>query len=409
MKESYPYDILHLDLRKKMHDLPDLKKDKAYYLVFWWNSIPLGELYLTPGESKEDLSRKILHSIRPSLHQYISDKNIVEDLNDLAQLSKHFPVDEKILINSITTKDVSVIICTRNRAEQLKICLSSLMELASKPSEMIVVDNAPIDDSTKIVVGGFPSVKYVIEERRGLDIARNTGIRTANHSIVAYVDDDVKVHPQWISEVSASFDRDDIAAMTGLVLPASLNNEAQLIFEKHWPFNRGYVERIFGDNYFKMTLRAGPPTWEIGAGANMAFRRNIFEKIGYFDERLDVGAAGCNGDSELWFRILKNNFSIRYNPRAVVYHEHRTEMKALKKQLFNYMKGFTAAALIQQRQEKKSGYRRRIFGSLPKFYLGLIFKGFPNYSFRHRTIFSEMSGMIAGLGYYLRNRNKKSF
>jgi len=386
MTETYPYKILHIDLSKTKPEFVALEKDAAYYLVLWWDSVPLGEIYLEKNESKEDLATKIAAAIKVPKDQYTEEKT-----------------------NIASSNDVSVIICTRNRSDQLRLCLSSLMELTEKPAEVIVVDNAPMDDSTKMVASEFTFVTYVVEPRPGLDIARNAGIKAARSSIVAYVDDDVRVHPNWLSQVAASFENEEIMAMTGLVLAASLDTEAQQIFEKHWPFNRGYVEKTYGTDYFKKTLRAGPPTWEIGAGANMAFRRSIFEKVGYFDERLDVGAAGCNGDSELWFRILKNGYSIFYNPRAVVYHFHRTEMHALKKQLFNYMKGFTTAALIQQQQTKTAGYRRRLFGSLPKFYLQLLVKAFPNYKFRNRTIISEIKGMIAGFRYYLKNKNKKAY
>ena len=57
--------------------------------------------------------------------------------------------------------------------------------------------------------------------------------------------------------------------------------------------------------------------WKVGAGANMAFRRNVFDLVGLFDERLGAGAAGCSEDSEIWYRILANQLQIRYEPRAV--------------------------------------------------------------------------------------------
>jgi GT2 family glycosyltransferase len=87
----------------------------------------------------------------------------------------------------------------------------------------------------------------------------------------------------------------------------------------------------------------------------MAFRKTVFEKAGLFDERLDAGAAGCNGDSEMWFRILACGGQIVYDPLPVVYHRHRTDMKQFKRQIFNYMRGFTAAALIQHKQKPKEG------------------------------------------------------
>jgi glycosyltransferase involved in cell wall biosynthesis len=277
--------------------------------------------------------------------------------------------------------------------------------MACAPKEVIVIDNAPKTDDTKNIVSRFPNVVYYKEPRPGLDIARNAGIAQATCPIVAFVDDDVTVHPHCFYWTWKTFGDNSIGAMTGLVLAAELQTEAQYIFEKEWRFNRGYQDKIYDREFFNSTLSYGPPVWQIGAGANMAFRKSILQSTGNFDERLDVGAAGCNGDSELWFRILAKGFSIAYNPRAVVEHEHRKEMQALKKQLFSYMRGFTVAALIQQKFCRDAGYKRHLFVRLPKWYLKELGKGFPKYRMRYATIFSEIRGMFSGLLFYSKHKN----
>jgi cellulose synthase/poly-beta-1,6-N-acetylglucosamine synthase-like glycosyltransferase len=222
--------------------------------------------------------------------------------------------------------------------------------------------------------------------------------------VIAFVDDDVFVHPLWVYRVWETFQNPDIAAMTGLVIAAGLDTEAQLIFEKHWSFNRGYSDKIYDSNFFKSTLSKGPPVWGIGAGANMAFRKMIFEKAGYFNELLDAGAAGCNGDSEMWFRILLKGYTIYYNPRAVVHHEHRKEIKALKKQIFYYMRGFTAAALTQQKQAPESGYTQKL-KNFSRHYGVLLIKQFPHYRFQYKTSQAEIRGILSGLIFYRKHRN----
>lgn len=275
------------------------------------------------------------------------------------------------------------------------------------PKEIIVVDNAPTDSSTKEVVGLFPEVIYHLEPRAGLDIARNAGIKRATASIVAFMDDDIKAGPYSIYEIAKTFEQTCHAAMTGLVIASELESEAQLLFEQEWSFNRGYIDRVYDRAFFERHLSAGPPVWDIGAGANMAFRKAALEETGYFDERLDVGAAGCNGDSEIWFRILAKGYTIAYNPRSVVYHQHRKDLKGLQRQLFNYMKGFTVAALIQQQLVKEAGYKRQLFRVLPRWYFHLMAKGFPKYEGRYQTVFSEMKGIISGLFYYRKHKNNK--
>lgn len=135
----------------------------------------------------------------------------------------------------------------------------------------------------------------------------------------------------------------------------------------------------------------------------MAFRKSIFEETGYFNEYLDVGAAGCNGDSEMWYRILAKGKSIAYNPRAITYHEHRKDLEELKKQIFNYMRGYTVAALLQQKMSPAAGYKRDIFRRLPRYYFSLLKKGFPYKGDKFYTMFAEMKGILSGLKYYRKN------
>src|SRR5260221_3341685 len=61
---------------------------------------------------------------------------------------------------------VSVVVCTRNRPDQLELCLASLLELATEPTEIVVVDNAPSDDRTRRVCERLP-VRYVLEPLPG--------------------------------------------------------------------------------------------------------------------------------------------------------------------------------------------------------------------------------------------------
>jgi glycosyltransferase involved in cell wall biosynthesis len=393
----YPYHIIHSHVDRDEIAPPDVTSNAAY-VVYWWKEVPLGELFIQQGTkfSPAEYLQKLTAAIEPALQNY--------GVTNAESLDKIFPdVDLPASVN------VSLIICTRNRPLQVKTCLESLSKLPCAPAETIVVDNAPSDDQTKNIVSSFSNVTYCLEPRPGLDIARNTGIRAAKSPIVAFVDDDVTVHPHCVYQTWKTFEDPAIGAMTGLVLAAELKTEAQYIFEKEWRFNRGYLYKVYDSQFFNSTLKWGPPVWQIGAGANMAFRKSILEHTGLFDERLDVGAAGCNGDSELWFRILEKGYSIAYNPLAIVAHEHRREMQALQKQLFNYMRGFTAAALIQQKLRRDAGYYRHIFLRLPKWYLKELAKGFPGYRMRYATIFSEIRGMIAGMLYYRKHKNNKQY
>lgn len=402
------YNIHHINLANPVSQFLTNEKDGKYY-VFWFNDIALGHLFVEPGQklSQQQLHFKISEQIAPTL-QFYSDKT---EAFDWKGWLKNNPVEEwQQKINNVFKTQlhvsfpykvpVSIVICTRNRAKLLETCLTGLQNLSCIAEEIIVVDNNPDDNSSQEVVEKFTNVTYVRESRKGLDIARNTGLLKSTKPIVAYTDDDVVVHPLWLHHIWETFKNEDVGAMTGLVIASSLDTEAQAIFEKHWSFNRGYIDKFYDNKFFEATLQKGPPVWEIGAGANMAFRRSAFDSAGIFDELLDVGAAGCNGDSEMWFRILKHGYTIHYNPRAIVFHEHRKDIKGLKHQIFYYMRGYAAAALTQQNLQLDSGYKNHIYNVFPKYYFNHVWRGFPFYKGRRKTVFQEIRGVISGLLFY---------
>ena len=404
------YIIHHLDLATDVRPIQDVRH-LAHYCVFWYRSIPLGESYLhfeKPITARQ-FWEECLRVVSPALLKYALSSGYAGELSKIQpDLEAIREVCERVLTfvhpSEPQQVDISVVICTRDRAGYLRNCLEHLRSQYAAPVEIIVVDNASLSDDTRAVAESL-DVRYVREDRPGLDIARNTGARAAKGSIVAYTDDDTKPDPYWTYRVFESFRDPSTAGMTGLVIAASLETEAEVIFEKFWPFNRGYVKKMYDEHFFSAFLNDGPPVWEIGAGANMAFRKQVFEETGYFDERLDVGAAGCSGDSELWYRILACGFSIQYNPQAVVYHSHRKSIPGLRRQLYSYMRGFTVAILIQYQRFGHRGNIQHLF-KVMRYYLHLLKRGFPYYHFQYKTLFSEIRGILSGFVYYLRHKNR---
>lgn len=297
---------------------------------------------------------------------------------------------------------VSVVICTRDRPRELTSCLAALREQSRVPDEVIVVDNAPKDAAVERLARASGAV-YVCEPRPGLDIARNAGARRATGDIIVYTDDDVLPHRRWLERMVCAFADARIDAATGLVLPAELETEAQLHFERYWSFCRG-LERIdFGREFFAMDRRYGCPAWEIGAGASMAFRRSCFKTAGWFDERLDVGAAGCSGDSEYWHRILSVGGVIRYEPFAVAFHVHRRDIDGLRRQLRAYMRGHAAALLVQYERTGNLGNLRRVLLTTPSWYARRALRAaVGGRRARDRFLWDEIAGYASGVWFYLR-------
>lgn len=418
--------IRHVDLSGVVAPL-EVADGRGYYLVFWYDELPLGDCYVRAEELP--MSSATLLNLASSIAVdavgtrlfgasfssamppgSISDAT-APTLNavEIAQLSR--PLEASLAQAEEVGKEqrretISIVICTRDRPEYLEQCLLSLRTLDEKAAEIIVVDNAPTTDQTRKLASGCPGVRYVHEPRPGLDVARNRAVRESTGSIVAFVDDDVRIHPCWLRRIRNSFLDSRVQAVTGLVLPQLLETESQILFETEWTFNRGFSRKVFGSAFFASTRDRGVPVWDIGAGANMAFRRSAFARFGYFDERLDVGAAGCSGDSEYWFRILAEGGVCVYEPGAVVFHAHRPTMEGLEHQLFNYIRGHVAALLIQHQKYRCRGDIRRLLITLPHHYARMFGRRLLGKADSQSTnLIVQCRGYLSGIAFFLRHRS----
>ncbi len=227
---------------------------------------------------------------------------------------------------------ISVVVCTRDRPKLLERCLESLRGLDYPEYEVIVIDNCSRDSEVAAVIerAGFRNVR---ENRPGLDWARNRGIAEARHDIVSYIDDDAVASPGWLRAIARGFHDPAVMAVTGLVLPAELDTEPQLIFEWYGGMSKGMTPRSF--NSATLPDLQVFAAHDFGVGANMAFRRQIFESVGTFDTMLDTGTpSGGAGDIDMFHRVLAAGLTLRYEPDAFIWHRHRRSRGGLERQIY---------------------------------------------------------------------------
>ena len=227
---------------------------------------------------------------------------------------------------------VSIVVCTRTRPDMVDACLESLLRSDYPAFEVIVVDNTSAGDF-KPGVSGAERIRVVRESRPGLSRARNTGIRSARHDIIAFTDDDVVVDPGWIRAIASALEDDATAGVTGLIVPAEIETEAAREFEWYGGMGKGAARRLM--------CGAAMPAWQklgaqaAGAGANMAFRRSVFERVGYFDEAIGPGTPTLGADDlDFFHRVLCEGLTICYEPAAQVSHKHRRTVAELRLQIF---------------------------------------------------------------------------
>ncbi len=235
-------------------------------------------------------------------------------------------------------ESATVAICTRERPEDLIRALRAVQALRPAPAAVLVVDNRPTTDRTRDAAARFPGVRYVREDRPGLDAARNRALREATTSIVAFTDDDAAPEPEWLARLLRSFDDPRVWCTAGLTLPVELETPAQEWFERYSPFGRGFDRLVFDG-----TRQDPLAVSRIGAGANMAVRREVLSDLGGFDEALDAGTPSrSGGDHEMFGRILAAGHRIVYDPAAVSWHRHRRTWEELRDALYGYGVGVYA-------------------------------------------------------------------
>ena len=243
----------------------------------------------------------------------------------------------------------TVAVCTRDRPAELGRCLDALGRFIDDKQEIIVVDNCPATEETRLLVKSHDRVRYVREDIPGLNAARNRALREARHEIVAFMDDDAVPDPDWLRVLLRNFDDPLVFCVTGLTMPLELETEAQEWFERCNSFARGF-QRVIYDS----ANCAPPSAGRVGAGVNMAFRRSVLDRVGPFDETLDAGTpTRSGGDTEMLSRLLAAGYRIVYDPAALNWHLHRKTWEELRKTLYGYGVGlyaFWMKALLVERE-----------------------------------------------------------
>ena len=313
------------------------------------------------------------------------------------------------------TPTVSLVVCTRNRAHELADCLRALAALDYPALEIVIVDNAPSDDSTlrcfRETVGDDVRFRYVREPVPGLSRARNCGLSAATGEVVAYTDDDVRVDPDWIRALAAPFERPAVACVTGLVCTASLDTPVEHYFDAKvsWSANCEPAEYDLGSPVADPLYPYASGLF--GTGAAMAFRTGVLRELGGFDEALGAGTRTAGGeDLDIFVQVLLAGHTLVYAPSAVAWHRHRADVEGLRRQMFGYGSGLTAY-LTKHLLHRRS--RRTLLTRIPR---GLkhmtgIARGAqraapPQELPARALLLREMAGMAMGPALYLAARRR---
>ena len=264
----------------------------------------------------------------------------------------------------------SVIVCTYNRCTSLAHtlnCLAGQNVSHQWTWEVIVVDNNSSDRTRKIVQAyqkaqAIPCLRYEIEEKQGLSHARNLGIHCACGEIVLFTDDDVCPESDWVQRVLEGMNYYGCDAYGGYIAPVWEAPAPQWLTDRFY----GFLALRIDENGPRFVTEAS----DMPYGANMAFRRCVFERIGVFDSNLGrKGSFLASGEEiDLFKRLIASGGNVMYYPQARVH--HHIEAFRMKKKYFRRWRFQTSYNDVQ-----RFGIpgEKRIFG-IPLYLFPKLFK-----------------------------------
>lgn len=206
---------------------------------------------------------------------------------------------------------LSIIICTRNRANEVANCLAPVAEQARafEDVEVIIVDNGSTDDTRVVVEESIRELaypfRYVYEPIAGLCQARNRGRAKAHGSVLAYIDDDEILGDGWVARVREHFHQQRSDCLGGKI---GSKLEGTFPFPVDDTMKWYFCETALGDQPRALNAPQHPN------GGNMAFTTDVFDSVGGFDTNLKL----YGDETDFFRRAYENQFSIYYDPNVEV-------------------------------------------------------------------------------------------
>ena len=208
----------------------------------------------------------------------------------------------------------SIIINTLNRAPLLDRTLRSLQWLHyAGEFEVIVVNGPSTDNSEDVIAAWGRSIRVARCALPNLSVSRNIGICLACGEIVAFIDDDAIPEPEWLTQLAAAYDRDEIGGVGGIVYDQTgyafqyEYSTANRLGNANWTAKKSAEHLCFPGSFEFPYIQ----------GTNASFRRSALLEVGGFDEEIEYYL----DETELCCRLIDAGYVVRQVANAFVHHK----------------------------------------------------------------------------------------
>jgi GT2 family glycosyltransferase len=214
--------------------------------------------------------------------------------------------------------------------------LDALSKQTLEPNEILIIIDESVELSKKIEEyinkNKYKCMRVIFNPtNKGLSFSRNIGLKNSLGDIIAFIDDDAIPYNYWAKSIVETFTEDqNVGAVTGDIIPL-WEHEGMSWFPKelHWMISCSYI----------MTP-CNKQEVERGFGTNMAFRREVFEKVGIFNTNFGINGKKWIGgeDTDMFLRVKKTGMKVMFNPDMRIQHKiysNRIILNNLLKRAYN--------------------------------------------------------------------------
>ena len=297
---------------------------------------------------------------------------------------------------------LSITICTYNRLEYLKKCLTSILDQTqgSQIIEINIIDNNSTDDTKNYISERqkkFPEINYYIEKKQGISHARNLSFKVCKGDFLAFVDDDAIINKNWLESLLNELKTQNQNIVYGGPIYPKFETEPEKWIDKNY-----FVREFKETDGFLGTIKSK----EGFSGGNMCISKNLFLKSDKFNTEIGMtgGNLGLGEEPDFFYKLVKKNKEVKlYNisEMSITHSEasYKLEKEYLRDRIILNANQFTKRTLFHENFLMTIIILKfKLFIQSIKLIISMFFQFFiPNHKFKFLKSFWIIRGMFQAI------------